>query len=340
MEEITKQKRTSSDNSDQQIKKSKKQYHKAGSKAEKKGKHGFRAPTFGSVGVLCTCEKRFQKMCGREARILLEETFHRKYVPEEEQEKEEEDGNQQASIADLLSAEIADEIQSTQNSNTQGRLWEFTDTKCAGLEYLELNPYNAQQMKNETVVDLVNALFQNRKASLLSGQTGHTSSRHIRRMIPLLFVTHADDQSLQTGINEICSPSVQNCVSEGKPYKYRIEFKRRNSSNLDFDETVSSVGTTLKHLIESISPDPDRKTEACLRWKDADYIIHVEVFTNVLGLSIVSTEDWEASSRWSFDYVAKEEAPEQSKSSEKAPSSQGLSEKPTESEEKPEESVV
>src|SRR5690349_8326683 len=37
----------------------------------------FIQPTYGRVGVLCTCDKRDQRECGREARQLLQEFFER-----------------------------------------------------------------------------------------------------------------------------------------------------------------------------------------------------------------------------------------------------------------------
>lgn len=197
----------------------KRKYYAGERKPVGKGKHNFKTMSFGSLGVLCTCDKRHQKFCGMEARALLQERFEQRYgvfspsATEAEHEEEKTEGS--SSLSDILQKEIAEAQASEAGTSSHQRLWEFTDTGVSGVEFLELNPLAVPMMNGEPLADFITSIFSS---------SSPLFTRHIRRMVPLQVVFHASPGGLKNAVQQIARNLVQDVVIEKRnPFVFKLE---------------------------------------------------------------------------------------------------------------------
>ena len=194
--------------------KKKKRYYSGQQKVIGKGKHSFKTIAFGSSGILCTSDKFHQKFCGMEARTILEEHFQLKFGKFEVKDNciEVTNTNDEASISELLSKEIA-EAKKDAKSSSSTRLWEFTDTKCNGVEFLELHPKAHQMMKGQPLSTFLTSLFT----------SSPPQSRHIRRMIPLEDVFQANASNIKAEVKKLAYQTVFDIVQSNGLFSYKLE---------------------------------------------------------------------------------------------------------------------
>eukprot|EP00770_Monocercomonoides_exilis_P003882 MONOS_3862.1-p1 / transcript=MONOS_3862.1 / gene=MONOS_3862 / organism=Monocercomonoides_exilis_PA203 / gene_product=unspecified product / transcript_product=unspecified product / location=Mono_scaffold00095:41660-43050(-) / protein_length=426 / sequence_SO=supercontig / SO=protein_coding / is_pseudo=false len=182
--------------------------------------------------------------------MLLSEAFEKRYGKFDKKDDKEADVKEHdRSTADLLGDEISDIKEEMAAKDSQHRLWEFTNTKCNGIEYLELNPEAIQMMKGESLSAFLNYVFETPSS---------VDTRHVRRMIPLEQTFHADKKSLETAIEKASRPIMSELFKdEGSVFTYRLEFKSRNNEEIDFDSTLSSLISVLNSIASSLLNSSD-----------------------------------------------------------------------------------
>lgn len=200
----------------------KKKYYVQANKPPGKGKHNFKTISFGSKGIICTSDKHHQKFCGMEARYILQERFEKRYGHFNSSNSSEvdvaTDDENEPSLTEMLQKEIEDAKKQTNSSSSDEnpiRLWEFTDTKCTGVEFLELNPLAYDMMKKESLTSFLTSIFTSESLP---------TSRHIRRMIPLEVVFQATAANLKSEVIKLVHNLVYHIVvEEKKQFIYKIE---------------------------------------------------------------------------------------------------------------------
>ncbi|KAA6371712.1 MAG: hypothetical protein EZS28_032760 [Streblomastix strix] len=111
----------------------------------------FPLPTFARSGIICTCDQNNRIRCGWEARTILQEEFERKFgefCPVQYNVAHPSISDASESISDMLNKELNDQKGGVSISNPKERLWEFTTTKCKGIEYLEIQPKEGSDKKD------------------------------------------------------------------------------------------------------------------------------------------------------------------------------------------------
>ena len=223
----------------------KKKYYHGQNKIAVKGKHSFKTIAFGSHGILCTSDKIHQKFCGMESRSLLEESFQKQYGPFNLDSSSAKDVDTQSSdsvsLEDILSQEIAE---AKSDNSSKERLWEFTDTKCTGVEFLELHPRAYKMLNGRTLSDFLTSIFLSKPPP---------QSRHIRRMVPLESIFQATPSNLSVEVKRLATNTVIDVVrTKRQTFTFKLEVCLFRHST--FPLYMRSLRVEIMHLSISTRP--------------------------------------------------------------------------------------
>ncbi|GAO52559.1 hypothetical protein SAICODRAFT_87182 [Saitoella complicata NRRL Y-17804] len=219
-------------------------------------------------GVFVTCPRGKERNCFNEISNIMEEYVERLFpAPEEleDSDEDDEDDDIEASIQKEL-AGMKEKVRVKKDGTKIKRRLNKVDTGADCVLYI-------QTRGNIEPVQLVHDICAD------ASSTGIKRTRYTQRMTPITRTGIAEPQPLYDLAKEILAPHFHK--DEGQePLKYAIRPSFRNHTKMNRDEVIKMIAGIVGH-------EHGHKVDL----KNYDVLIIVEVFKNIVGMSVVRDFD-------------------------------------------------
>lgn len=268
----------------------------------------------GDVGVFVTCDKGKEKACLREMEDLLSEELGlddetTADLPTAAAESAADDvgtpptaESQNAGIEADIQRELAEMAgegvvggkrkRPAQNGNDSGSAG---GTSKLGLVMLDIPCVSFVRFPAQSThqpVDVVTKMCRDAKA-----HPERQRSRFIKRLTPLTKVRKV----MSDGVEELCRDVLPAEFGAGdERLKYAVRVTVRNNNQIEKDQVIKTVAGAVREL--GLSEGEDGESRHRVDLKGYDKLILVEIYRNVVGMSVVGAE-WESLKRFNLSEI-------------------------------------
>ncbi|KAF2758200.1 hypothetical protein EJ05DRAFT_380651 [Pseudovirgaria hyperparasitica] len=209
----------------------------------------------GDVGIFATCNMKQERKCIAELRDLFDEYAQQIYNIRDDEPAGDRDTPKD------ISAEIANELERIKSSKTDGL---FTNIK--------LDVECVVFMKTREPVEPVSFVHQICKDAAVSHRK---QNRFIKKLMPVTLFAKANEKGLDEISQKVLAPHFHREGAASKKFAIRPNFR---------NHTVMKRNDVIKRIAAAVGPGH------AVDLKNYDLLILVEVYENVLGMSVVGAD--------------------------------------------------